>query len=53
MKKIILTLAVLCSIVLMGCNESATTSIPPWSPSQIERMENEEVKCVPLLVFRF
>ena len=46
--KIILTIILLCSIMMtVGCDSSHTVSHVPWTDTQIERMELEEIDFVP------
>ena len=53
MRKILLTLAVVCSMMIVGCNNFEKCELPPWSEQQIEQFEQDEVKAVPVAVLRF
>ena len=50
--KMILTLITLSLIiVIIGCGANVKTA--PWSDDDIQRMEQEEVDCVPILRIEF
>lgn len=53
MRKIVLTMAILLSMMIVGCGESTKVETPPWSDSQIQRMKNEEIGFVPLVIVRY
>ena len=51
--KIILTLVILFCMMIVGCNEKSKVKTAPWSDTEVERMENDEIKSVPILVLPF
>jgi predicted small lipoprotein YifL len=47
---IILILAV---VALCGCGEKCSVNTPPWSETEVARMEADDVETVPFAIFRF
>ena len=50
--KIILTMMLLCSIMIIGCSGNSKVKTAPWTDTEVERMEYDEIKSVPLFLVR-
>ena len=52
MRKIWILLTVVFVISLIGCSKQNKLETPPWSETQIEQMQEDEVETVPFGIIR-
>jgi len=53
MCKLLVVIAIMFTVILIGCAEKSSFKTFPWTETEIEEMENREVKSVPICEWKF